>query len=198
MYYWRVNARNAGGTGVWSTVYNFYTTILVAPILATPANAAIINTRTPTLTWGTIFGAATYRVQVSTASTFATRVVDDSTLTAGTKILTTSLSNGICYWRVNAKNAGGTGVWSTVFNFTVSVSGIVTAMPHYAPATLGHSGILELYQPNGVRVMSVAYEATATKAQLLNAASKKLAKGYYTYRFCGVDAKAEIMGKLVK
>jgi hypothetical protein len=198
IYYWRVNAKNVAGISTWSTVYNFYTTVLVAPVLGTPANASTVGTRTPTLTWGTIIGAATYRVQVSTVSTFATTIVNDSTLTTGSKILMTSLNNGTCYWRVNAKNAGGISVWSNTFTFTVSVTGVVTAISHYSPATLGHSGVLELYQPNGVRVLSVAYEATATKTQLLNTALNKLAKGYYTYRFRSNDAITEIAGKLIK
>jgi hypothetical protein len=198
MYYWRVNAKNIAGTSAWSTIYAFYTTVLVAPVLGTPANASSVTTRTPTLTWGTIIGAATYRVQVSTVSTFVTTVVNDSTLTTGSKILTTSLNNGTCYWRVNAKNAGGISVWSNTFTFTVSVTGIVPAVSHYSPGTLGHNGVLELYQPNGARVLLMTYEATATRTQLLNTALRTLAKGCYTYRFRSNDAITEIVGKLIK
>jgi hypothetical protein len=296
VYFWRVNAKNAGGTSAWSTVFNFYTAVLNTPTLLTPANTAIGIATTPTLTWETIYGAATYRVQVSSASTFATTVVDDSTPTIGTKAVTTNLSNGMTYywrvnaknaggtsgwslsysfttvvavpaspvlvspvdslkvsssvelawgtvtgastyrvqvssvstfaststddstltvgsksivltypamfgehyWRVNAKNAGGTSAWSTVYRFFYLAIGVTTDAPHYVPTTLGHSGVLEVYMANGSRVIEVPYEATAIKTQLINTAYKSLAKGYYTYRFRSRDANNDIIGKMVK
>jgi len=68
----------------------------------------------------------------------------------------------------------------------------------YVPAVMGHNGVLEIYTANGSRVMEIAYGATASKTTLLNAASKTLAKGYYTYRFRSIDANVNIVGKLVK
>ena len=198
-YYWRVNAKNAGGTGAWSTVFSFYTTVLGSPSLSSPANAAIItSSQTPTLTWAVVIGAATYRVQVSTALSFGTVLVDDSTLTTGTKTLP-SLSYGTYYWRVNAKNAGGSGAWSSSYSFTVATVGIVPAAVHYVPAAIGHNGVLEVYSLNGSRVFERAYGATAMRAQLLTEASKVLAKGCYMYRFNTLNASGtEMMGKLVK
>jgi len=198
-YYWRVNAKNAGGTGAWSTVFSFYTTVLGTPSLSSPANAAIITTsQTPTLTWTTVIGAATYRLQVSTTSSFSTALVDDSTLTVGTKTLTT-LNYGTYYWRVNAKNAGGTGAWSSAYSFSLATVGIVPAAPQYVPAVIGHNGVLEVYSLNGSRVLERAYGATTVRAQLLTEASKVLAKGCYMYRFHTMNASGtEMMGKLVK
>jgi len=168
------------------------------PILTAPASGAIVTTQMPTLTWGTVAGAITYRVQVSTISTFTSTVIDDSALIAGTRTLASGLNDGIYYWRVNAKNTAGTSAWSTISNFVVSGVGIATAAPHYEPVVIGHNGTLEVYTANGSRVMEIAYGASATKTQLLNTASKTLAKGYYTYRFCSVDANVEIVGKLLK
>jgi hypothetical protein len=199
-YYWRVNSKNPGGTSAWQTAAFSFTTLPVVPVtpaLMTPTIGQSFNTNAVTLTWGTVTGAATYRVQVSTVSTFTTTVTDDSTLTVGTKALS-SLTNGTYYWRVNSKNAGGTSAYSAPFNFIVNVVGIATAKSHYVPVGMGHNGVLEVYLANGSRVMELAYSASATKAQLLNTASKSLAKGYYTYRFRSVDAKVEIVGKLVK
>ena len=104
---------------------------------------------------------------------------------------------GVHYWRVNAKNPGGTSVWSIVYKFYYLAIGIATT-PHYVPATLGHNGVLEVYMANGSRVMEIAYGASAIKAQLLNTAYKSLAKGYYTYRFRSVDGNVEILGKMIK
>jgi len=169
-----------------------------APILTAPVFGAIVTTAIPTLTWGTVAKATTYRVQVSTISAFTSTVINDSTSTAGTKTIASGLNDGIYYWRVNAKNTGGTSAWSAVSDFVVSGVGITFATPHYESAVIGHNGTLEVYTANGSRVMEIAYGASATKTQLLNTASKTLAKGYYTYRFRCVDANVEIVGKLLK
>jgi uncharacterized repeat protein (TIGR02543 family) len=125
VYYWHVNAKNAGGTSAWSTASSF-TTIAAAPgapVLSAPANNATGIAVSPTVTWNTVTGAVTYRVQVSTVSDFSTGIVaDDSTLTAASKALSSLTNNTLYYWRVNAKNAGGTSAWSTAFSFTTIVA----------------------------------------------------------------------------
>ncbi|MGD1044889.1 MAG: cohesin domain-containing protein [Bacteroidota bacterium] len=123
-YYWRANAKNASGTSSYSTVFNF-TTVVAAPgvpLLQTPATGATNQAVSLTLTWGSVTGAATYRVQVATDNLFADVVVDDSTLTAASKVVGSLLNNTKYYWRVNAKNTGGTSSYSTVFNFTTIVA----------------------------------------------------------------------------
>jgi hypothetical protein len=120
-YYWRVNAKNAGGTSSYSTVFNFTTIIIavpVAPVLQTPATGATNQPVSLTLTWGSVTGAATYRAQVATDSLFAAIIVNDSTLTTNSKAISGLLNSTKYYWRVNAKNTGGTSSYSTVFNFT--------------------------------------------------------------------------------
>ena len=85
------------------------------PVLTFPSANATGVSVSPTLAWNAVPGAVTYRVQVSTASDFATSgsVLDDSTL-AGPPRAVGPLNNGIkYYWRVNAKNAVGAGGWAT-------------------------------------------------------------------------------------
>jgi hypothetical protein len=130
-YYWRVDAKNAGGTSAWSTAFSFTTVVAVSgvPVPTSPSNGATGVALAPALTWSTVTGAATYSVQVSTASDFSTGIVaDDSTLTAATKALTGLANSTQYYWRVNAKNAGGTSVWSSVSSFTtiVAIPGVPT------------------------------------------------------------------------
>jgi len=101
-----------------------------APTLTSPASGATSVSTTPALTWNTVAAATTYRVEVSTTSTFAKLAVDDSTLTAATKTVTTALnSTTTYYWRVNAKNASGTSSWSSIWSFTTA------AAPPSAPAS---------------------------------------------------------------
>jgi hypothetical protein len=87
------------------------------PVLQTPANSSVNQELTLTLTWSTVTGAATYRLQVATDSLFATLVVNDSTLTSANRPVSSLLSNTKYYWRVNAKNGGGTSSYSSIFNF---------------------------------------------------------------------------------
>jgi len=78
-----------------------------------------------TLTWGTVTGASTYAVQLSTVSTFATTVANQPGLTTVTPTLS-GLTAGVKYfWRVSATNAGGVSAWSSTWNFTVANGGIV-------------------------------------------------------------------------
>jgi hypothetical protein len=82
LYYWRVNASNGSGTSAYSAVRTFTTIIATpqTPTLASPADAAVLYTPTPTLTWNAVANAASYRLQVSTKSNFATTVIDVSDL----------------------------------------------------------------------------------------------------------------------
>jgi len=66
-------------------------------------------------------GAVTYQLQISLNSWFSINVVNDSTIAETFKPIG-SLQNGMTYfWRVNAKNEGGTSAWSQVRSFTTIV-----------------------------------------------------------------------------
>lgn len=120
VYYWRVNASNAGGTSPWSTVWSFTTvagTLPPAPTLLSPANGASNVSRTPTLIWNAASGASSYRVQVSTSSSFSSTVFDRSGITTTSVTLPQLGSRVTYYWRVDASNVYGTGPWSSVWHF---------------------------------------------------------------------------------
>jgi hypothetical protein len=123
-YYWRVNARNDGGTSAWSETWRF-TAVPPAsgvPILVSPSNSATDQPISLSLTWNTIAGASTYRLQLSTSSSFSSTIVDDTSLTSATKTIG-PLSNNTCYyWRVNARNTGGTSAWASAWSFTTIVT----------------------------------------------------------------------------
>lgn len=123
-YYWRVNAKNSAGTSAWSATRS-YTTIVAAPAgptLVSPANGAAGVAITPALSWIASIGAATYRVQLATDSSFAAIVVDRSGITTPTTVVN-GLSNLVTYyWRVCAVNVGGTSAWSGKRSFTTIVA----------------------------------------------------------------------------
>ncbi len=88
---------------------------------------------TPTLTWTASSGASSYTVQVSTISTFATTVVNQSLTT--TSYTTPALSNATTYyWRVNAANAGGTSAWSGTWSFATPTLTVPAAPVLLSPA----------------------------------------------------------------
>jgi len=119
-YFWRVRAKNTAGWGLYSSTWNFTTIISVpsVPTLTSPTNGAIGISITPTLSWFASTGAATYHLQVALDSMFTSVVYNDSTLTTISKQVGPLLNNTKYYWRVNAKNTGGTSAWSAVWNFT--------------------------------------------------------------------------------
>ena len=123
VYYWRVNATNAGGTSAFSTVFSFTTgagSPPAAPTQVSPLNASSNVSRTPTLTWNTAAGASSYRVQVSTSSTFTTTVFDQAGITSTSVALPQLGSRTTYYWHVNATNANGTSAYSTIWSFRTS------------------------------------------------------------------------------
>lgn len=124
-YFWRVSASNVGGDSPWSEVWNFTTTIgaPAAPQLLSPPNTSIGITRTPILDWNTVPGATSYRVQLSTDSTFATTLINVVTGANSQYQVTSALAyNTHYYWRANATNAGGTSPWSIVWSFTTIIT----------------------------------------------------------------------------
>ncbi len=143
LYYWRVDATNAGGTSGWSTPTWSFTTIVAAPptpTLSSPTNGLTGVSISPTLSWNASAGAATYELQVSTSSTFATTVYDNSTLTGTSQAISGLSNNTPYYWRVDATNAGGTSGWSTpTWSFTTIVAAPPT--PTLSSPTNGLTGV---------------------------------------------------------
>ncbi len=130
-YYWRAGAINIGGLGYWSQIWNF-TTILAAPALINPPNGSINQPVNPVFDWNDQPGVDSYRLQVSTDTTFSTIAIDTVILIVSQ--FTTPVgrlnNNTLYYWRVNATNAGGTSSWSAIWNFTTIIS------PPVAPVLL--------------------------------------------------------------
>jgi regulation of enolase protein 1 (concanavalin A-like superfamily) len=119
-YYWRVNAKSPGGTSNFSGTFSFTTIVAApaAPSLVSPTNNALDQNTSLRFTWTKPAFAATYRLQIATDQTFATGIVfNDSTLADSTTLAAGMLYNTTYYWRVNAKNIGGTGPYSTVYQF---------------------------------------------------------------------------------
>jgi hypothetical protein len=125
LYYWRVSASNASGTGPWSVVWSFTTGIggpPPAPVLLYPPNGTICVSVTPTFDWQDVAGAASYGIQVSTTPGFTTNVINITGLTQSqyTVLPGILMNNTQYFWRVNATNSYGSSPWSNTLNFTTA------------------------------------------------------------------------------
>jgi len=123
-YYWRVRAGNSSGWSSYSGSWSFATIAAApsAPVLASPTSGATGVSTSATLTWNASGGATSYRLQVSTVSTFSILLVDQSGIT-GTSYGLTGLATGtVYYWRVNATNAGGASGWSAWWSLTTAAT----------------------------------------------------------------------------
>jgi hypothetical protein len=92
-----------------------------APTLSSPNNGAQSVALTPTLSWNSVSGASSYKVQVAADSIFSTGklAINDSTLTVNSMSISNSLTPSTkYYWRVYAKNSEGSGQASAIWNFT--------------------------------------------------------------------------------
>jgi len=123
-YYWHVNATNAAGTGPYSSIWSFKTTPLqpLPPSLDSPADGATCVSRSPTLNWNSSTGAVFYQLQVSLNSSFTNIIYDQSVITNTSKSISDISYNITYYWRVNARNAGGTSNWSSDWSFTTTAA----------------------------------------------------------------------------
>ncbi|MGA9119672.1 MAG: fibronectin type III domain-containing protein [Bacteroidota bacterium] len=120
-YYWRVNATNSVGTGPWSEVWQFTTAYAIpsAPTLLSPANAAVDVSQSPQFSWNKGTGAASYDLQVATASTFASPIVNATGIPSTSYTPAVALSVGtLYYWRARSVNPAGNSSWSGVWSFT--------------------------------------------------------------------------------
>ncbi|MBN8586251.1 MAG: T9SS type A sorting domain-containing protein [Ignavibacteria bacterium] len=136
-YFWRVRTTNPIGTGPWAQPFRFTTLLIppVAPQLVDPPDGAIEISTTPTLNWDSVQYAASFRIQLSTDSTFATTLINSSGLVFSQYNVPGGILNNNTryFWRVNASNNAGTGPYSQVFDFTTVISPPVAAPTLLAP-----------------------------------------------------------------
>jgi photosystem II stability/assembly factor-like uncharacterized protein len=137
-YFWRVRTTNILGTGPYSAPWNFFTGLTppIAPALLAPHNGDTDISTIVTLDWNDVPFDSTYRIQISTDSTFATTVVNLSPLfqsqytTQGGQLQ----NNTIYFWRVNATNSSGTGPYSSVWHFRTVISAPIAPPDLLSPA----------------------------------------------------------------
>lgn len=102
-------------------VFRTATTTVVAPPVPASISPANLGTGLSTdegFTWTASFGATSYRMQLSTDSTFATTVFDSSKIKDTTISIDSLIYETKYFWRVNSTNTKLASEWSPVWNFT--------------------------------------------------------------------------------
>jgi hypothetical protein len=124
-YYYQVRSYSAAGDSDYCAEANAATFPLPpsAPVLTSPASGATGMNQTPRLAWNPSTGVTnSYSVQVSTASNFATTVINQSGVIDSFFDVSVSLDwNTRYYWRVNAVSDYGTSAWATARYFTTGL-----------------------------------------------------------------------------
>ena len=142
VYYWRVYAKNDAGISPFSSVWSFRTVTAppAAVTLLSVADGASGVAANPILSWKAAVGATNYHLQVSRNVSFNDLVVDDTTITATSRQLSSLQTNTTYYWRVRGKNAGGYGSYSIIWSFTtISPLPLAVVLSSPADSTLGLS-----------------------------------------------------------
>jgi predicted phage tail protein len=122
-YYWRVRTYNTlGQYGAWSLVRTFRAAILppntLTPGAVVPNPYEQLLTRRPSFTWDAVTGATGYTLEVSTATTFATKAISKSVTGVNTYTHTADLAaNTVYFWRLKANGPNGPSLYSQVRTF---------------------------------------------------------------------------------
>ncbi len=103
--------------GAFENTVSYGALIPAAPVLVSPANAAAGVELNSALVWKSVFGAASYLVEVSTDTSFSNLVFNKSGITDTLINLNGLAYNTVYYWRVEAVNASGSSPWSAVWYF---------------------------------------------------------------------------------
>jgi|GEM_PF-3220510 len=199
-YYWRVRGvTNLGVPGAFSKIASFTVdlTAPTQPVPKAPADATVSTSSRPTFSWtaGTN-GAVLYRLEISSDPLFATPPVYTVSTPKLTQAPTTSLPQGVYYWRVHGLDKAGNGGDVSVPSRTVTIDcrtvpaegGIIEA-----PTGAGVAVTFKWVAPTGVPAGTTytieidmdrdgATDFTLPPVTTLTTTSAALPPGYYQYR----------------
>ncbi len=200
LHYWRVSGVDADGHVGTPSASRSFTKDIPAPTLVSPANTHP-NIHVPSFAWQAVGGAAYYKVELSTSSTFIT--VETSYDTYNTRITPVStLAHGLHYWRVSGVDADGhVGTPSTSWSFTKTTDAPVLVSPGVnASVTIP---TMEWEVVDGAAYYKIELStssdfipvvATYTTYNLRITPVDALALNTYYWRVSGVDADGNVGG----
>ena len=97
---------------------NLRASTLQRPSLVGPSTDSVEAPVSLALSWKSVTGAASYRLQLSKDSSFSAIVLDSSGITSTSLSVAGLPNNTKYYWHINASNSGGSSDWSNIWSFT--------------------------------------------------------------------------------
>ncbi len=151
-YVWRVSAKNASGTGLFSD-FRTFSTVLAPPAVVAPVSGSLGQSIRPTLQWTRPPGAVSFRVQVSKTTQFST-LVAQTTVTAESTIVGPLGNDTLYYWRVSARNGSGdSSIYpSTAYSFRTRIATPVLNIPAQGSTDMPLNPVLSWYSTPGAAV----------------------------------------------
>jgi hypothetical protein len=120
-YFARVRSEYDNQYGLWSDTISL-STVLQAPVLTEPQQAATGVPLNPYLSWQQVTNADSYELLISTDPYYLSGIVSDTVISQNT-IQVNGLDYGVTYyWKVRAINSGCESAWSASHMFTTSFS----------------------------------------------------------------------------
>jgi hypothetical protein len=168
-WYYRVRAVNGAGPSPWTTDTTGCTVTLAAPFQ--PASITVPSQSSTggfTVSWTASAGAATYELEESTDSSFASAVplVYSGALTSH---LVSGLSNGTYWYRVRSVNSAGNSNWTTSTNgcaVSLALPAVPAAITVPATSQTGSYTVSWLSSPGATRYeLEEALDASFTSPQ---------------------------------
>ncbi|MBN2357463.1 S8 family serine peptidase [candidate division KSB1 bacterium] len=144
IYTLRVTHKNTlqGGSQDLSIVLSGTVSKSIAPpaqvMLTTPAERATINADTVRLGWQNAAGASSYHLQVAYDDAFSSPYFVEKNIRVNHYTLRDIPANTVLYWRVNAQNAGGTGLSSIMRSFSIGSEGAIFVWNRITPPELNY------------------------------------------------------------
>ncbi len=162
------------------------------PTLVSPPNNSFNQLSSVRFIWNKSIGASTYRLQVAQDSLFTNLVLNDSTLTDSTIVVTNLTTNKYYWWRVNAKNAIGTSPYSAIWKFGtffVGLNQLSNIIPddfklyNNYPNPFNPVTKIRFNIPNAGKVIFSIYDMLGNEIFTIN--ENNLIPGIYEYQFDG-------------
>lgn len=203
-YYWRVAAKNAKGTGDYSTTQHFNVALPPAQeVLLSPANGARLDGANLMFVWRS--GAprvSTYRFVLSPNANLTNPIIEDSASfdTFKTVLTSTLTDNTTYYWTAQAQNESGWGSAGGVRSFKLTLASVdlrpattgafssVQPNPATAEASINFTVVrsedvsLKIYNTLGVCVATLADGKLAPNKYALTWNAAGVTSGVYLYQ----------------
>ncbi|MES2728330.1 MAG: fibronectin type III domain-containing protein [Bacteroidota bacterium] len=151
LYYVKVRTITEVDTSDW-----FYRNIrtMAAPFLLTPQNNSTSQLTNPVLSWTNLSHLTGYRVMVDTSALFNSNqlMIIDSNKLADRVATTDLLFDQIYYWKMQARSAKDTSLWTPAFKFTTSPFSIYINTPYNGEQNVAvNPTYISWSQPTGIR-----------------------------------------------